>query len=373
MPGTEGTNEKYIRVFYIPPFLSRMWMLRDRTFRIYNRGKWRFQTLTTQEIFRERVLVNTPDIAFLELSSFYDPAFTDIFTRLQSGDASLLDLDFYHTSYLIKVLSSYTNIRKEYWLCGIDRLYTREKTGKRDPLEYDTVPLVTSDLRTMLRYSSLFFYQTADLRGRLLKAPDGKAFVLGDKPVVLFNPLVSEDDPSTAADFTANGTCVILPISQKYALFLYDGDIYSVPGDEVIELSDDDWFRINMAEYAQSNLLLYASDDLVSFIKANAYLDIPEYLIKVPKEDIDPEFPPEILSRLSLSFLDLRRDVYYRIEAGEDFTEYPRPFIRKMEQYDMKMMEESMGEDDIDILTGKLKERKKYVTSLCLERKENNV
>ena len=38
----------------------------------------------------------------------------------------------------------------------------------------------------------------------------------------------------------------------------------------------------------------------------------------------------------------------------------------------MKMMEESMDEDDIDILTEKLRERKKYVTSLCLERSKIN-
>ncbi len=368
----EQTGEKYIRVFYIPPFLSRMWMQRNRTFRIYNRSKWRFETHSTEQIFRERVLVNTSDISFLELSSFYNPAFCDIFTRLQSGDASLLDLDFYHTSYLIKVLSSYTNIRREYWLCGIDRLYEKERSGRRDPLEYDTVPLVTSELKTMLRYSSLFFYQTADLRGRLIEAPDNMTFVLGDNPVVLFNPLVSEDDPSTAADFTANGTCVILPLSQKYALFLYDGDIYSVPGDDVISLGEDDLFRVNMAEFAQSHLILFGTDELAAFMKANAYMQIPQYLIKVPKEDIDPDFPPEILSRLSLSFLDFKRDVYYRIEAGEDFTEYARPFIRKMEQYDIRMMEESKDVEDIDILTERLKERKKYVTSLCLERTENN-
>ena len=372
MTQKEATNEKYIRIFYIPPFLSRMWMQRDRTFRIYRRVKRDFMSLTTQEIFRERVLVNTCDISFLELSCFFEPAFTDIFTRLQSGDASLMDLDFYHISYLIKVLSSYTNIRKEYRSYGIHRLYEREKSGKTDPLEYDTVPIVTSELKSMLRYASLFFYPTADLRGRLLKAPDNRAFILGDNPVVLFNPLLSEEDPATASDFTANGACVVLPISPSYALFLYDESIYSVPQENVTELTEDDWFRINIAQYAQSHLILYKSEDLIPFLQANAYLQIPEYLIKVSPEDVDPDFPPEILSRLSLSFLDLRRDVYFRIEAGEDYAEYPRPFIRKMEQYDIKMMEESMGEDDIDILTGKLRERKKYVTSLCLERSKIN-
>jgi Protein of unknown function (DUF4238) len=113
-----------------------------------------------------------------------------------------------------------------------------------------------------------------DLERKLLVAPTGSFFIIGDNPVVFLNQYIDRAPARVAralASTTAlgsrghasRGLQISLPISPELGLFLYDRDIYKVgpAGRTVISIPKEDVDHLNALEYINSHNNIYFADE----------------------------------------------------------------------------------------------------------------
>ncbi len=113
-------------------------------------------------------------------------------------------------------------------------------------------------LETMANCTLSSTLEMFDLEGIILSVPEGKSFVVGATPVIMMNPYFEKRYASTKMDdkpYDIMGAVMILPVSPKTAVMLYDSLIYDVDcEDGKAVLSEEDVDKINTAEIYNSDI-----------------------------------------------------------------------------------------------------------------------
>jgi hypothetical protein len=122
-------------------------------------------------------------------------------------------------------------------------------------MNFDGVPQMLLSLNLIA-----CFFETSTLRGKLLSAPPGSAFITSDNPAVTLNQFAA--DAKSARDyvgFAQSGFQLALPLSPSLCLFLYDPFVYKV-GDrnaKLVEVSASDVEILNALQIQSAERCLY--------------------------------------------------------------------------------------------------------------------
>ncbi len=185
-------------------------------------------------------------------------------------------------------------------VCSIDDFVIRDS--------HDKGGVTASVAKTAFENYSHDAEYICDMGFCLLKAPQGKGFVIGDFPVLFFNPFQSGRETEYAEVFDGYGLITAVPISPSYALCFYDDFVYKVRKNSGIALLDrDDIDNFNAVSVYQSSSVLYDSE-----VTSKRNLDL---LYGMKESSIVSTVGGEKYFRLSLSpFL-------IRARAEEDIVE----------------------------------------------------
>jgi hypothetical protein len=125
------------------------------------------------------------------------------------------------------------------------------------------------ELFDAINKSITFGVYLIDLTPCLLRAPEGKSFLLGASSVSVLNPYVRmKDNPLLESDriaFMDRGTVLVLPLTPSLSFCLYDGDIYSLPvSDGVCTISESDADILNRIQIYNTGMaegVLYTGEE----------------------------------------------------------------------------------------------------------------
>ena len=95
-----------------------------------------------------------------------------------------------------------------------------------------------------------------DLKAQVIKIETPK-FILGDKPVVLYNQYCEEGEHYSGLGFNRSGIQLFMPISPKEYLLLYDGLVYDYAKSQRIACADVE--ALNALQIVQSESNVYFS------------------------------------------------------------------------------------------------------------------
>lgn len=115
-------------------------------------------------------------------------------------------------------------------------------------------------------------YIIADLRIDVLTAPFGCYYIIGEHPVIVLNPLLYEKKwMSCKESIASKGAIVILPISYRKALILYDHEMYRLKKrNGQIIISENDIELLNYCQFLYSSNCIYTKFSFnQEFIKMN--------------------------------------------------------------------------------------------------------
>ncbi|XHR31120.1 MAG: DUF4238 domain-containing protein [Chthoniobacteraceae bacterium] len=121
---------------------------------------------------------------------------------------------------------------------------------------------------------------------KLLKVPNGCQFITSDNPVVCLNQLFANDTSGRSfVGFSRSGFQLVLPISNKLALFFYDPNIYHVGSRNyrVIQLSSSDVEIVNSLQIQAAEQCVYFQEH--SFAPAIFQLAQKFYHLRISIQD----------------------------------------------------------------------------------------
>ncbi|MBW8864208.1 MAG: DUF4238 domain-containing protein [Verrucomicrobia bacterium] len=98
------------------------------------------------------------------------------------------------------------------------------------------------------------------LASKLIKAEDGASFVTSDNPVIILNQFCANAEPHHGfAGFNKSGFQLLLPISPKLCLLVYDAKIYKVgsPRRRLVEISNADVEIVNALQIQSAENFIY--------------------------------------------------------------------------------------------------------------------
>lgn len=118
----------------------------------------------------------------------------------------------------------------------------------------------------------------------LLKAPINRNFVLGQNPVTIINPFLDvQNYEFSKTGIGYKGVMIILPISFKYSILIYDDKVYNKI-EKINQLTEDDINLLNKIQfYNTENCIYYKNLDLELF---NQYADESNDFRNNPKFEI---------------------------------------------------------------------------------------
>ncbi len=100
-----------------------------------------------------------------------------------------------------------------------------------------------------------------DLKVCLIRNTTSKGFVIGEHPVVVLNPLLSEKRWPTRSGLGLKGAVISMPISPGYILCLYDRKTYGIiGGGRIASASDEDVELLNKCQFFNTESCIYARD-----------------------------------------------------------------------------------------------------------------
>lgn len=98
-----------------------------------------------------------------------------------------------------------------------------------------------------------------DLEWRVLENKTDAPFLLSDHPVAMYNRYLWDSHDPRATSLTASGAQILLPVSHSRTLFLFDSNVYLVPGQEASALAirtEDDVRLLNDIQLRQREWLV---------------------------------------------------------------------------------------------------------------------
>ncbi len=131
---------------------------------------------------------------------------------------------------------------------------------------------VQNNFYFLFKIASESIYVIADLRIDILTAPSECYFIIGEHPVIVLNPILYEKQWMSGKESIASkGAIVILPISDRKALILYDHEMYRLKKrNGQIEISDNDIELLNYCQFLYSSNCIYTKSSFnQTFIKMN--------------------------------------------------------------------------------------------------------
>lgn len=105
--------------------------------------------------------------------------------------------------------------------------------------------------------------ETQTLSGKLLKAEAGTVFLTSDHPSVVLNQFCAGFDPHQSfAGFSRSGFQLVLPLSPRFCLFLYDPTVYKVGfrKEQVVHIGRTDMDIVNSLQVQSADKCVYFSD-----------------------------------------------------------------------------------------------------------------
>ena len=111
----------------------------------------------------------------------------------------------------------------------------------------------------LFKIASESIYIIADLRIDILTAPQDYYFIIGENPVIVLNPILYEKKwPCGKESISSKGAIVLLPISDRKALILYDHEMYRLKKrNGQIVISEDDIELLNYCQFLYSSNCIY--------------------------------------------------------------------------------------------------------------------
>lgn len=116
-----------------------------------------------------------------------------------------------------------------------------------------------NDYYFLFKIASESIYTIADLRIDVLTASSDTYFVIGEHPVIVLNPILFENDwPSGKDSVSSKGAIVLLPVSDRKTLILYDFEMYRLKKKNgIVQISNDDVKLLNYCQFLYSSNCIY--------------------------------------------------------------------------------------------------------------------
>jgi hypothetical protein len=141
--------------------------------------------------------------------------------------------------------------------------------------------------------------ESQTLAAKLLRAEAGAHFITSDNPVAILNQFcVGADKIRTYAGFSRSGFQLLLPMSPKLCLIVYDGHVYKVGGRRrrLVEISKADVEIVNSLQVQAAENCLYfheptSESSVQQLVTKYARLRVPlrEYLQTLPGRNANEE------------------------------------------------------------------------------------
>lgn len=136
----------------------------------------------------------------------------------------------------------------------------------------DNIHGFPNDFYFLFKLASENIYTIADLRIDVLIAPPECYFIIGEHPVIVLNPILYEKKwVSSKESISSKGAIVLLPISDRKALILYDHEMYRLKRrNGQILISDADIELLNYCQFLYSSNCIYTKFNFTqTFIEMN--------------------------------------------------------------------------------------------------------
>lgn len=189
---------------------------------------------------------------------------------------------------------------------------SEEDSRKILSLVNDTAEEKAADIITsawLLKGTQDILLKIRDLRLCVLDNHTRKNFITSDAPVIVVNPFCTRQ-----AGLSVVGAVIILPISPRRALMLYDDKVYSLNPDSYA-LNEDDVTSINKYTFLNAEEIVMAYD----VTDINALISTKNLLSE--KEENDKLRPPETLSN------DNSRGEILHTKSRAVWKNYPLNFL----------------------------------------------
>lgn len=122
--------------------------------------------------------------------------------------------------------------------------------------------------RQMLRMAAELHPLMFDLRFKLLRNRTCRPFITSDHPVAFYNQFMEHRNPHAGNTGVAcKGLQILLPLSPRHTLILFDSDVYKVGGRKLRSMkvdvaADDDVFALNVLQAANADEHVYFGNDM---------------------------------------------------------------------------------------------------------------
>lgn len=123
-------------------------------------------------------------------------------------------------------------------------------------MDFEGVPQSLLGLNLLAGY-----FETATLRGKLLRAPADSLFITSDNPAITLNQFAAETKgPRDYVGFAQSGFQLVLPLSPSLCAFLYDPFVYKVGhrNEDIVDLIAGDVETLNSLQVQSAERCLYA-------------------------------------------------------------------------------------------------------------------
>lgn len=161
------------------------------------------------------------------------------------------------------LLKSFGEMRDYFESLGMTKEVRREVEGFPNT-EKEAVELMTYLFKTGMD-------MTADIKCKILHYQGKGAFLTSDDPVVMYNPFL-ENHGKPNYGLAAIGLLLLLPLSDSYAVVLYDGNTYKIGNRKELVVSFDsiqDLYWMNLLTFLNANNAIYfkpGTHDILSFL-----------------------------------------------------------------------------------------------------------
>ena len=339
-------NSDY-RFQYVPEYIIRNWKDRDGSVAYVTRNDSEVYTSPVADTFIEHMKADIGEDALSSSDALSNTNLIDMVSRIVHGDFSSLDNDVFWLSALVSHLF-YSNPYGKGRIDFITHLYADELEKVRNREEASAFitrhfndSRSTRDLLMMREMSSIAFVYGFDLSAAVLEAPEDIDFALGMNPAFIFNPSDNSLFEGATMPLSGNGAAVILPLSPRYAVCLYDGSCYKVrKTDGRVLLSEDDVVLFNTI-MARSGISLVFS----------------------PTEKYGDEYYSHLYESIGTDIMETKNPSFsfIRVLARAFSLDYPeREYSQALLRYDSKYI---AGKSD-DITQDEFQNRIRYALSL---------
>ncbi len=222
----------------------------------------------------------------------------------------------------------------------------------------------TENITTALSDMMTFGVDILDMEAVILDAPEGSSFLLGSFPFALLNPYFASahppKDPALPA-FDFWGAIIVLPLSPKMAICLYDPDTYTLLAEDgKAVLTEEDMNVLNSAA-------LYNSGENGGVIHISGEEYINKLYYSLPNDDFYRDIYlgdtlDEYPFPTNLSILKVKEEAEKELKKREQGL--LRPFVSAIFDYDNNHPDKKKRKDFKKVCSKRFNEAEKILAQL---------